>query len=277
MAASMALLELCRTTVLTRLNQLEATPAPDAFSDLGFVAETVLAAGDAPTLAPVAQPIATSVGAWVRSGLMQRILMANAEYHYHGAVLVHLAVKFQALPAAELAQFSQLVRGKSFGCAELSSLTLLATTAHLAAIGVVAQPDRAVGWVKPLIDKRVLRRRVDEHDVLALMQVVCLAQVGLLPDEAVPDVLPQVMLTQAAWARNVNWMATLALVVSRLGGGRDGLAWELRNLLATASVPVGTLLPLPETRGADNGFVLRAELGIRLRASLAYCAMLGDS
>lgn len=275
MTSSLPLLAQCSQQVSERLADFEAMPTSGALCDLSVVAETLLVSGQPQAFAAVAHPLATGVADWVRSGLLHRILMAHAQHYYDGAVLIHLAAKEGALSLWELSQFARAMQHKLIGRSELSALTLAATLGHLAEAGSVSPLGPLKEDIRRCIDKRVLRRRADEHDVLALMQTVCLAQLGYVSSAAIPVVLPQVMLLQSMRKQQLNWMATLALVVARLNGTQDALACEALNLLASCVTSEDVLLPAPLRNGTDDEFLARSEVGLRLRATLAYCALQG--
>lgn len=127
-----------------------------------------------------------------------------------------------------------------------------------------------------LIDPRWLRLWKIHGSInwkLKLSQSAAAGSVTRLRRE-LPQLLPRIMLIQSLRAENANWIAILALLVRECFGAPQpvqaaALAWLTANI-----EPSEHLLPVPAATQLESEFFERAETGLRIRSTFAYCRLI---
>src|SRR5207249_3213084 len=131
-----------------------------------------------------------------------------------------------------------------------------------------------------MLDKRILRARSDEHDILTLLMCAQLLHLQPTAGHERPSLYPHVLLLEAMRSANANWFAVLAFLCARFFGIPAPLGNAVRMVLSQHLPSAGQLLPLPAGSGLDSSYVERARRGLQLRSTVALLLsfqLLGDS
>lgn len=271
------LLRTCERRIAARIDDMELSPSVEAFLDLGMVAETLLVAARS-GFAVAQRAIADAVRRWLDAELLQRIMVSGPQYLYYCSVLANLAFREGCWTEGDAEALREPIRVGLIGRAELAALPLACAAAHLAELGLELEPLEDDSPISYTVDKSVLRSRPDERDVISLMQIARMYQLGGLDRRRLPSLIPSVLLIQAARSEQLNRFATLILVSEALADGdADGLLPPARSKLRELTAEQRTLLAPPTTKGSENAFLEKAELGFRLRGTLAACAIMGGT
>jgi hypothetical protein len=171
----------------------------------------------------------------------------------------------------------RLVASGLAGRGELPVIGLQLIAAYLAAAGIeLGGSDTATRDLRLVIDRRVLRPRSDEHDILTLSQVAQLFMLGALTPEHLPRIFPHTVLVQSIRQGHVNWISILTLLCSSVftmpGWLREGATEALASHLAQAT----GLFPPTDGRLVENDHVQSDERGLRIRSSIASFALLHE-
>lgn len=264
------LLATCRKETARLLAEFEEAPSRSGLFDVGAVAEVVVLGNDIPQVAEVRQAVCDGAARWLRSGLLEDLCVSRVELMCHGALLCYLAQQSESFRPCEMTIMKRLCEGRIIGRSEMPVLTQQLVAAYLTNCGISADfGDLGHRDFSRMIDKRALRARSDEYDLIVLLMCAQLLHLGACPKDAGPTLYPRLLLTQAIRSQNANWLPVLTLLCDRFfqldGGLREAaLAAMLQNLPAD-----GELLPAPQGVGVDNEFIGRAGRGLRIRSTVA--------
>jgi hypothetical protein len=131
-----------------------------------------------------------------------------------------------------------------------------------------------------MIDKRVLRARSDEYDLLVF--IMCAQLLHLEPAAAHqrPSLYPQVLLVETIRSGDMNWLPVLAFLCARWFGLPAYLRCAVRSAVLNHLPEYGELLPAPQSGSAESRHIERAGRGLRIRSTVALVSslhILGDS
>ena len=248
---------------------------------MALIAE-ILALGDVvPGVECIRKPVCDAAARWLNQGILEDLCFWRVELSYYAALLAYLAQRGESYSPADMTVMKRLSEGRLIGRSEMPVLTQRLTAAYLSRCGSNADfGDLGQRDLARMIDKRVLRARTDEYDVLVV--IMCAQLLNLEPDSfhTRPSLYPQAMLVQAIRSAHVNWVPVLAFLCAHWfsleGGLRDAAAeFILGNLPAR-----GELLPAPQGAVIDSEYIGRAVRGLRIRSTIALAfslCTLGDS
>ncbi|QAY78395.1 hypothetical protein [Sphingosinicella sp. BN140058] len=219
--------------------------------------------------------IARSALDWTRSGLLANILVSRTDYSYAIAMLLALASEADDFVPADVDELANLYAGRVIGFSELPILTLRAIALHLGTAGVATHDaDTLPVEIRKLIDKRALRTRTDEYDVITLMMAAQILSAQASETSAWPSIFPRLMLTKAIRDGDLNWIAVLALLAQQLYGAPEPLLGAARSLLV--GIAADDLLPMPARNVLYSEFFERSDVGLRLRSTIACLIFLQE-
>jgi hypothetical protein len=246
----------------------------EALLDVGAVAELVLAAPDVQALSGVRVSLARAALGWLKTGLLQEIIITKMEFCYIVALLVQLARIAPEFKSSDISQFAALVASGMIGRTEMPTLTMRVMASAFGqptlqvTQGVGQRPDFLT-----IVDKRVLRRRTDEYDIATMLMV---AQVIPVEDSG-PRIFPQVLLIDALRQQHENYVAVLAFINRFAFEGAPPAVMEAaRIFLLSAIKGADGLLSTPDESYLYSEFLERSDLGLRLRSTLACIAFLEE-
>ncbi len=275
------LLATCQVETTRLLDGFEAAPSRSGLFDVGAVAEIVALGGVVPGIERIRKPVCNAAARWLRSGILEEFYFSRVELAYYTALLAYLAQRGETYSAADMSVIKRLCEGRLIGRSEMPVLTQRLIAAYLTRCGIDADfGDLGERDLARMIDKRVLRGRSDEYDILVV--IMCAQLLHLEPQLARtrPSLYPQALLVQAIRSSNVNWLPVLAFLCANWFALEEGLrsaalACMLQNLPAR-----GELLPAPQAAVIDSEYIGRAGRGLRIRSTLALAFSLctpGDS
>jgi hypothetical protein len=268
---------LCAASIDRLLADFESQPDPKGFFDLGAAAEMLVLCGGIPSTKPLRDRLSTAALGWVRREFLDDAMFAKAEYLYHSSLFCYLASQAVGFEPEDLSHPRRILQSGLAGRNELPVITLQLVSTCLAAAGIELGSNGAgTRNLRLVIDRRVLRPRTDEYDVLTLTMVAQIFKLGGLPSEQLPRLFPQALLVQALRQGHTNWIAPLTLLCGAVYGMPDWLREGATSALASSLANASGLVPPPEGRLAENDYVQRAETGLRIRSSIALFALFHD-
>ncbi|HYK00235.1 MAG TPA: hypothetical protein VE974_00670 [Thermoanaerobaculia bacterium] len=264
-------LSTCYAQLARIIEEMEAAPSRTAFFDLGAAAEIVVLAPAGSDAESLRRLLAEAGARWLRSGLLEELVVTRVEFAYHVALLSYLARGSQAWSPSDMETIRTLAEGRLIVRSEIPVMRQLLINAYLSRSGVPVDVTASyrTNFAK-VIDKRVLRARpYDEFDLHTLVMCAQLIQLQSHGGQLMPRVQPLAMLIETVRERNRNWAPVLAFLCTQFFGLpemlRSGVAGALREI-APAD---GELLPPPPTGQTDSEHVERSERGLRLRSTIA--------
>jgi len=252
------------------LDAFETAPSRSGLFDVGAVAEMVALGDVVPGIDRVRKPVCNAAARWLRCGILEEFCFSRVELSYYTALLAWLAQSGDGYSAADMSVVKRLCEGRLVGRSEMPVLTQRLTAAYLTRCGIDADfGDLGERDLARMIDKRVLRGRSDEYDILVV--IMCAQLLHLEPNlsRSRPSLFPQALLVQAVRSGNSNWLPVLAFLCAHWFALEEGLrsaalAYMLQNLPAR-----GELLPAPQGAAIDSEYIGRAGRGLRIRSTLA--------
>jgi hypothetical protein len=275
------LLWTCRAETAGLVADFEAAPTCSGLFDIGAVAELLVLGDSIPEAEPLRQLVCGGASRWLRTDILEDLCFSRTELTYYVALLAYMAQRSNVNFAADMTMMRRLCEARLIGRSEMPVMTQHLTAAYLARCGVETDfGDLGRRDLVRMIDKRVLRLRSDEYDVLAVLMLAQLLRLdpGLVGRR--PTLYPQVLLVQAIRSGNANWLPVLAFVCTRW----FSLDHRLRNTALRAlleNLPAqGELLPAPKASGIECEYIGKARHGLRIRSTIALVFSLctpGDS
>lgn len=273
-----ALVGLCHEHMSRRLAEMDDAPEASILLEAAAVAEILAIAVNRPSLRAMQELMSRVTCRWLQCGLLEHALMSGAQNLYPVSLLIQFATKDPAFRHQDLAVTRALVEAGIVGRTELPILTL-ALVAALLRYGDVDfnVPVYSLRGAQGTFDKRVMRARTDEYDVSTLLMVAQLAIASEAEAGDLPVVLPQIMLVQAMRAGHANWLAVLSLLHETVFAVSEPVRAAGRAAVGDLVASLDDLVPLPPIAALQNDYVERVPLGLRLRSSIACCAVLDES
>lgn len=264
------LLSLCKMKIEQAIRQIDTVPTPRAVIDIANICELFVTVPHNKFLKTVSMALCEASLRWLRSGLLDEIIMTRAEHTYHIALLVRLASAHEDYQNSDVEQLSYLCSAGACLRSEMPFLTLRTSVAQLKKSGVSSglqlffDPYESVAY-----DKRVLRCRSDEQDLRALCMILQLRELNEVDESWPPKVMPQVMLHAALKKNDVGTLAFLSLLGINILNIPDKLLSYARELITNDMEHRADLLPITDFY-LDTSY---AQTGLRVRNSLACCAL----
>ena len=81
----------CETELARLIEEMENAPSRTALFDIGAAAEIVVLAPAGSHVEPLRNRLANAALRWMRSGLLEDLVVARVEFGYHVAMLAYLA------------------------------------------------------------------------------------------------------------------------------------------------------------------------------------------
>jgi hypothetical protein len=227
------------------------------------------------------RPVSNAAAKWLRSGFLEDIAFCRVEFLYHTALLTYMARQGAGFCASDMAVMQRLCEGRLIGRSEMPVLSQKLIGAYFSRSGI----DCDFGTLgrrnlQRMVDKRILRGRPDEYDILVLLMCAQLLHLEYSAGHEAPSLYPHVLLLEAIRCANMNWLAVLTFLCARW----FGLPVPLRNAVwcgVSEHLPAeAELLPLPTCSRSDSAYIERAGRGLRIRSTVALLSSLytlGDS
>jgi hypothetical protein len=268
----------CLTHIESLLADFEEAPSRTGFFDIGAVAEILVLSDVIPEMKPLVQPVRDAAAGWLKSGLLEDVCFSRVEFVYHAALLTYLARHGKGFCAGDMAVMRRLCEGRLVGRSEMPILSQNLVAAYFSQCDIAADFG-ALGErnMAAMIDKRVLRARSDEYDILVLLMCAQLHHLGAGPET--PALYPHVLLVQAIRSADPNRLAVLAFLCARWFGLPEYLQTAVSAMVRENQTRTG-LLPLPNGSGSDSDYIERTARGLRIRGTVALLSSLhalGDS
>ena len=263
------------------LDGFDAAPTCSGLAQVGAVAEMVVLGDTVPGSEALREAVCDSAASWLRRGILEEFCISRVELTYHAALLAFLAQRARAYCPGDMAGLKRLCEGRLIGRGEMPVLTQTLTAAYLTRCGIDADfGDLGRRDLARMIDKRVLRPRSDEYDVLAVILYTQLVHLDPQSVHGRPALYPQALLVDAIRSANVNWLPVLTFLGTRSFAVDDRLQRAAFQSILQSLPARGELLPAPPGAGIDSEYIGRAGRGLRIRSTIALayslCA-LGDS
>lgn len=262
-------------TAQTELDRLladfQSTPSCAGLFDIGGTAEILVLAQGLSTARILTSALANAASGWLRSGLLEDIFFARSGLGYHTALLCYVAWQGCGQQDRELRVVERMFNARLIGRNESAILTQQVIGTYLSLCGIDVDLNKlGKRDLVTMIDKRVLRTRSDEYDLLVLImgaQLLRLKSSFCLQRK--PKLFPHVLLAQAIRSCNLNWIPVLAFLCAIVYGLPTYLEVSATECLSTAVPLTAELLPPPKDIGYDSEYIQRATRGLRLRSTIA--------
>lgn len=274
---STPILRLCQAEFQHLIEELETAPSRTAFFDVGAVAEVLVLTTGILEAEALTRVLRDAAAKWLKSGLLEDLLMARAEFAYHIALLSYLARSAASWSPSDMEVIGDLSKGRLIARNEIPVLRQHLITAYFSRCGLQADFGQLGRRnLAQLVDRRALRARSDEFDLLVLLMCAQLLQLEHNPEYQGPRTYPQVLLGQAMRAGNTNWLPVLTFLCGRFFGLPEPLRRAAFNILQESIPPEGQLLPAPPANQIDSEYIERTERGLRLRSTIALALSLAS-
>ncbi|MFV2072660.1 MAG: hypothetical protein ACC742_08410 [Thermoanaerobaculales bacterium] len=248
----------------------ECSPGQNGFFNLGAIAEVLALSVRMDATRALRDRVSLAALGWLRGGLLDDALFARVEFLYHVTLFCFLASKAGDFRPTDAAHTGRLLAGGMAGRSELPVLTMQVVATLMMACGIELDAE-AFGRrdLRKVIDKRVLRARSDEFDILTLTMVGQLCSAAEQNRDRLPRLFPQALLVQAIRLGHVNWIAILALLCGTVFGMPGWLRYGAIGALGSHLEEANGLLPPPKQGFVENDHIKRVENGLRIRSSIA--------
>ncbi len=264
------LLSTCHAETAALADDFQVVPTSSGLFDVGAVAELVVLGDVAPEAQPLCQLLGEAAATWLRSGVLEDLCFSRVEFTYYVALLAYLAQRSHAHSIPDMTVMKRLCQARLIGRSEMPVMTQQLTAAYLTRCGVETDfGDLGRRDLIRMIDKRVLRLRADEYDVLALLMFAQLLRLDPGSVGRRPVLYPQVLLVQAIRSRNANWLPVLAFLCAHFLQLEHGLRDVALQSLLEYLPARGELLPAPKASGREEEYVGTAGRGLRIRSTIA--------
>jgi hypothetical protein len=269
------MLRFCQTEVQRLIQELESAPSRTAFFDVGAVAEVLVLTTGMPEAEAMTGVLGDAAAKWLKSGLLEDLLMARVEFAYHIALLSYLAQGAESWNPSDIEVIRSLSNGRLIARNEVPALRQHLITAYFSRCGIHTDLGR-IGRrsLAQIIDRRVLRARSDEFDLLGLLMCAQLLQLECNAGYKGPRTYPQVQLVQALRAGNRNWLPVLTFLSWRFFACPEELCRAAFKSMQEFIPAEGQLLPSPPANQIDSEYVERTDRGLRLRSTIALALSL---
>ena len=258
----------CQAELGRLLSGFEAAPSSSGLFDIGAVAEIAVLGDGVPEIEPIRQILCDSAARWLRSGVLEDLCFPRVELTYTAALLAYLAQRSRGFSPGDMAVMKRLCEGGLIGRSEVPVLTQRLIAAYLTRCGIETDfGDLGRRDLMKMIDKRVLRVRSDEYDLLVVL--MCAQLLRMEEQVQRPAIYPQVLLVQAIRSGNANWLPVLAFVCAQSFSLDEDIRKAALESILERMPARGELLPAPRGVGIDSEYIGRAERGLRIRSTAA--------
>jgi len=269
------MLRLCQAEFKCLIQELESAPSRTAFFDVGAVAEVLVLTNGIPEAEGLTRMLCDASARWLKSGLLEDLLMARVEFAYHVALLTYLAQSAASFSPSDVEVIRNLSEGRLVARSEIPVLRQHLIAAYFSGCGIHTEFGQLGRRnLTQIIDRRVLRARSDEFDLLVLLMCAQLLQLDRSRGYQGPRTYPQAQLVQAMRSGNTNWLPVLALLCSRFFGFPGHLCGAAFKSMEESIPAPGELLPAPPGNQIDSEYIERTERGLRLRSTIALALSL---
>jgi hypothetical protein len=265
------------------LADFHSSPSRTGLSDIGAAAEVLVLGRDFPAAGALTAALADAASCWLRSGLLEDLFFfGDSGLAYHVALLSYLGQQRCEQLAAGLRDQNKETRliermfdDRLIGQSEMPVLMQQVISTYLTFCGIQADLQEPREWdLATSIDKRVLRARSDEYDLLVLIMAAQLLQLNHGCRQQKHKLFPQVLLVQAMRSCHLNWIPILALLCAVVFD-QPPLRLEVSAVeCLLVSLPSSELLPPPKGIGCDSAHIKRASRGLRLRSTIALALLI---
>jgi hypothetical protein len=264
------LLSTCESEFAHLLADFDAEPTYSGTFDVATVAEVLVLGSGVPQTQALRQMASDSAAQWLASGVLEDLCFSRVELTYATALLAFMAQTGARHCETDMAGLKRLCEGRLIGRSEMPMLTQQLVGAYLSRCGVETDcGDLGRRDLATMIDKRLLRARSDEYDLLVVLMCAQLLRLGVCPPEAKPALYPEALLTQVVRSKNENWLPVLAFLCAQFFSMSDGLRREAVTQMRKSLPGPGKLLAAPESARMDSEYIERAGRGLRIRSTVA--------
>lgn len=250
------------------ISDWEALPTSETFFDIGTALEVVILDTENKAIAGLRELFASAALRWLRNGTIENAIFTSIENIYHCSLLCHLASLQPDFVPEDAKIISDLLNGGIVTRSELPVLTQYTVAYHFANIAAHQNIDAlARRNISNMIDKRVLRARSDEYDVLVLIMLTQIRK-SINPLLGNLGLLNQVLLVQALRSEDLNRVAILLYLGCKMEILPESLKSSASAFLEQHN-PSNDLHPLPTTGDIDHEYTSRASRGLRIRSTIA--------
>jgi hypothetical protein len=270
------LLKTCLAELARLLAAFEEAPTSSGLSDTAAVAEMLVLSDGIPSARHLRQMVCDAAGRWLRLGLLDEFCYARVELVYPAVLLAYMARQGESYSSADMTIIKRLCEGRLIARSEVPVLTQHLIAAYLTHCGVDTDfGDLGRRDLVQMVDKRALRARSDEYDLLVVL--MCAQLLRLEHDSAFerPALYPQLLLAQAIRSGHANWLPVLTFLCERCYSLDDRLRGAALESMLNKLPPPGELLPAPQSAAIDGEYISRASRGLRIRSTMALLFSLG--
>jgi hypothetical protein len=263
------LLSTCADEFAHLLADFDAAPSCSGMFDIATVGEILVLGNGVPETQALHQMASDSAARWLASGVLEDLCFSRVELTYATALLAFMAQSGAGHCETDMAGIKRLCEGRLIGRSEMPMLTQQLVGAYLSRCGVqtdFGEPGRRD--LATMIDKRLLRARSDEYDLLVVLMCAQLLRLGACPPQAKPTLYPEALLTHVVRSKNENWLPVLAFLCAQFFSLSDGLRREAVTQMRASLPSPGKLLAAPQSAGIDSEYIGRAGRGLRIRSTV---------
>ncbi|WP_320181625.1 hypothetical protein [Qipengyuania profunda] len=252
-----------------------AVTGKDSLLDTGALAEFIICFEGEPQLVTYVTAIRNRSLDWLRSGLLENILVNSSEYEYAISLLHSLATRADGYEQQDSATISRLIASGIIGRTELPLTWNAAVRAHFASTGVEVVSGRPTAReIANNLDKRTLRRKTDSYDLNALITVAQLARLGLMSAAEMPRRFAHILLLHAVHKGYLNWLPVAALLGLEYYGVPTATIRHARQRIRELVGDDVALLPgPPDAQKIDDRARISGQ-GVMIRSTLAHLCLL---
>ncbi len=264
------LLATCESELARLITGFEDAPTSSALSGAAAVAEILILGSDIQSADRLQNMLSDAATRWLRLGLLEELCYARVELVYPGVLLAYAARRSGTYRAADMQVIQRLCEGRLIARSEVPVLTQRLIAAYFTRCGVDAEfGDLGHRDLVKMVDKRALRARSDEYDMLVVLMCAQLLQLLGASVFDRPSLYPRLLLAQSVRSANENWLPVLVFLCNRWFPVEDGLRSAARDCIAQILPPPGELLPAPRASDFDQEYISRTGRGLRIRSTIA--------
>lgn len=260
----------CESELTRLISAFEDAPTSSGLSGVAAVAEVLVLASDIPFADRLQNILSDAATRWLRLGLLEELCYARVELVYPAVLLAYAARRSASYRAADIEVIQRLCEGRLIARSEVPVLTQRLIAAYLTHCGIETDfGDFGHRDLVKMVDKRALRARSDEYDMLVVLMYAQLLQLMGASALERPSLYPRLLLAQAVRSANENWLPVLVFLCSRWFPVEDGLRSAARNRITQILPAPGELLPAPRATDVDQEYISRTGRGLRIRSTVA--------
>jgi len=264
------LLFTCERELARLITAFEDAPSSSGLSGAAAVAEVLVLGEDIPFAESLQTMLSDAAARWLRLGMLEELCYARVELVYPAVLLAYLARRSASFRAQDGEVIQRLCEGRLIARSEVPVLTQRLIAAYLRRCGADVDFGEFGGRdLVKMVDKRALRARSDEYDMLVVL--MCAQLLHLLGVSALerPGLYPQLLLAQAVRSANENWLPVLVFLCTRWFPAAAGLRNAALDRITEILPAPGDLLPAPRATDVDQEYIGRTGRGLRIRSTIA--------